>query len=213
MTQVAELSGSRPLVATKRAFLWLFLLAALAGAVAAVAFGIAGVVQTISTGLSHIAIVTPKGGQLFYSNNTGSGVHIVSGKFTYSTVVVTGLPASVEAYVIVAAVATMLTEIALCGTIAMLAWRMLNHRPFRRTLTKSVGFAGIILIVGGLLAQGATALAGRATATILNQHDHTLWPVAGRFDPTWIVFGVVLLIVAIAFEYGERLQGESDGLV
>ncbi|HEX4444447.1 MAG TPA: hypothetical protein VHZ81_12805 [Galbitalea sp.] len=213
MSQTLPLAGSRSAITTKRVILWAALLAALASGLASLAFGTAGLAQTLDTGLSHVVMVTGKGGQLFNYNDTQSNAHIVSGHYSYATVVVTGLPGSVTAYVLIASIATMLTKVALCLTIALLAWRMLHQRPFRRSLTKSVGIAGTILAVGGLLSQGATALAGRATATLLNQNDHSFWPVAGRFDPTWIVFGVVLLLVALAFEYGERLQNDSEGLV
>lgn len=213
MSATLPLAGSSSVIARKRAILWVALVAALAAGAAALGFGIVGLVQTLSSGLSHVVLVTSgKGGQLFQYNNT-VGPHIVTGRFSYETVVVSGLPGSVVAYVLVASLATILTEVALCLTIALLAWRMLHHRPFRRSLSRSIGLAGAVLAVGGLVAQGATVLAGRATATLLNQNSHTLWPVAGHFDPTWIVFGVVLLLIALAFEYGERLQNDADGLV
>ena len=211
MSQTLSLVGSRPQIATKRATLWIVLIAALGGAVASIVYGVVGLVQTLGSGESHLVMVANKGGQLFNYNE--GNVHILHGHFTYATVVVTGLPGSVVTYIVVAAVATILTEVALCGAVAVLAWRMLQHRPFRRSLTRTVGFAGLVLAIGGLLSQGATSLAGSTTASLLNRNDHTFWPVAGRFDPTWIVFGVVLLIVALAFEYGERLQNETDGLV
>lgn len=213
MSSPAVIAGSRPAVAVKRVALWIVFVAALAAGVAAVAFGIAGMVQSLSTGLSTVVLLPSRGAQIFNVNDKYGTVHIVNGQFSYSSVVVRGLPGSIVAYIVVAAVATILTEFALCAVIATLAWRMLNHRPFRRSMTLSVGAAGVILIVGGLLSQAATSLAGSATASVLNRNDHTFWPVAGRFDPTWIVFGVVLLLVALAFEYGERLQSDSDGLV
>lgn len=213
MTQLAPLAGTRVAVSAKRVALWAAFVAALAASIAALAFGIPGLVQTLGTGLSHVVLLPSKGGQLFNYNDGVGNVHIVQGKFSYESVVVTGLPASVSAYVILAAVATMLTEIALCLCVALLAWRMLHHRPFRQSLTRTVGVSGLILAVGGFISQGASALAGRGTAQLLNQNDSSFWPVAGRFDPTWIVFGIVLLLVALAFEYGERLQNDADGLV
>jgi hypothetical protein len=193
--------------------LWTALVAALASGVASLASGVAGLVQTLTSGRSLVTLSALGGADQRYTYQTSVHAHIVSGHYSYDAVVVAGLPGSVTAYVLVASIATMLTEVALCLTIALLAWRMLHHRPFRRSLTRTVGVAGAILALGGLLSQGATALAGRATATLLNENDHSFWPVAGRFDPTWIVFGVVLLLVALAFEYGERLQSDSEGLV
>ena len=40
-----------------------------------------------------------------------------------------------------------------------------------------------------------------------------LWPLAGRFDLTFLGVGLVLLLVGLAFEYGERLQRDTEGLV
>jgi hypothetical protein len=39
------------------------------------------------------------------------------------------------------------------------------------------------------------------------------WPVAGRFDPSFLGPAFALLLVGLAFEFGERLQRETEGLV
>ena len=40
-----------------------------------------------------------------------------------------------------------------------------------------------------------------------------IWPVTGSIDFTFVSFGVVLMLVGLAFEYGERLQLDTEGLV
>jgi hypothetical protein len=39
------------------------------------------------------------------------------------------------------------------------------------------------------------------------------WPVAGSNISAYVAFGVVLMLVGLAFEYGERLQRDTEGLV
>jgi hypothetical protein len=212
MSQVAPLTGSRPLVVTKRAVLWVAFIAALAAAVAALVFGTVGLTRSLSSSVSTVNLVTSSGGAIFKYNDKYNLHYTPTGTIAF-TLRAARLPQNIAAWVITGTVATILTEMALCLVIALLAWRMLNHRPFRRSFSRSVLAAGVILAVGGLIAQGAEALAGSETAAIVNRDNFTLWPVAGHFDPTWIVFGVVLMLVALAFEYGERLQNDSDGLV
>jgi hypothetical protein len=213
MSTEVQIAGSRPVVAATRVVLWAFVGIALLAAAASLVVGIVGLVHTTTTGLSNLTLVNDTKAAIVDGADPRYPVHIVTSQFPSATVVVSGLPGAIRAAVIVAAVATTLTEVTLCLTIALLAWRMLRRRPFRRSLSLSVSLAGLILVIGGLLSQGATAIAGSATALQLNGGGEGRWPIAGRFDPTWIVFGIVLVLVGLAFEYGERLQRETDGLV
>lgn len=110
--------------------------------------------------------------------------------------------------------AAMLTQAALCAAVAVLAWRVPRRNPFRRSVSLAVTCAGAILLVGGMISQAANSIATGLAASELNvSGSRGFWPLAGRFDPTFLVIGVVLLLVGLAFEYGERLVRDTDGLV
>ncbi|HEX3680319.1 MAG TPA: hypothetical protein VHU90_11410 [Galbitalea sp.] len=70
-----------------------------------------------------------------------------------------------------------------------------------------------IAAIATVLSQAGVALASGAAAKELNGGGNGFWPLAGRFDPTLAIFGIVLLLVGLAFEYGTRLQKETEGLV
>ena len=67
---------------------------------------------------------------------------------------------------------------------------------------------------GGFISQGSGSLATAMAASELNGAGRDgIWPVAGSIDFTFVAFGVVLMLVGLAFEYGERLQRDTEGLV
>lgn len=110
-----------------------------------------------------------------------------------------------------------LTVIAVAGMVALLCTTLLRRRPFTRTATWFIGITGLILMVGGIIGQLLSALSrwvlidGLKPLAALNG-----FPVP---DPSWtidftpIAAGVVLAVIASAFEIGRRMQRDNDGLV
>jgi hypothetical protein len=213
MSETSALTGPRPVVAIAQVVLWLFIAAAATVAVLSAVSGIGTIVHSLASGLTPVTLVADKGAALFQLNDTHASPHIVSGHFSTATVTVSHLSAWVVTITIVSAVATLLTELTLCAMVALLAWRLLRRRLFRRSLSVTVIAAGFVLAVGGTLSQSAAAIAGGATASALNGGGRGYWPLAGRFDPTVAVFGIVIILVGLVFEYGGRLQKDTEGLV
>jgi len=213
MSEAVQIAGPRGLVATTKVLLWIFLAVAAAGALYSLITGVIGLVHTLSTGLINLTLVAETKAAIFGGTDPRFATHIVAGHFSSADVTVAGLPAGIVATVVVSDVSKTLTEVALCVLVAVLAWRMLRRRPFRRSLSLTVSLAGLILVVGGVLGQGTAAIAGGATAAQLNGGGNGYWPLAGRFDPTLPVVGLVLVLVGLVFEYGTRLQNDTEGLV
>ena len=137
----------------------------------------------------------------------------LTGYFASADVDVSGLSGQVIGFGLAAGIATGLTEVALCALIAILTWRLLRRGLFRRALANTVGAAGTVLATGSLVSQACIALAAAQATSEINGPGKGYWPIEATFDPTIPVFGIVLILVGIAFEYGARLQKETEGLV
>ena len=141
---------------------------------------------------------------------------LLSGEFDTATVVVGGLDAGTFAIALISKVALALTQLAIAASVALLCWSLVKARPFRRSLSVTVTLSGAIVLVGGLLAAGLGVLASWMVADQLNSPDATpegFWPILAGVDPTFIAIGVALMLAGLAFEYGNKLQRDTEGLV
>ena len=113
-----------------------------------------------------------------------------------------------------AEIAQTVVQVSLWALMAYLSWRLLHGRALRRSLSIIVGVAGIILIIGGAVQAAANSITPALAAQQLNAaaHNH-FWPLAGRFDGSLLGIGFVVLLIAYVFEYGARLQKDTEGLV
>ena len=194
-----------------RGMLWAFLAGAVVIAVAILILGTQVTIHTLSSGRVPLNLVALH--PLAPATDAGTA-RIVSGAYETASVTVSQLSPGTVALAITSSIANMLTQAAIALLVALLAWRVLRGRMFRRSLSYAAIIAGGILLVGGMLAQGAGSLATGIAASELNGGSgRGLWPLAGRFDLTFLGVGVVLLLVGLAFEYGERLQRDTEGLV
>lgn len=113
-----------------------------------------------------------------------------------------------------ASLAQILTQAALAALVALLAWRLLHSSPFRRSLSTVTVAGGIVLLTGGMVAQALGVITNGVAVAEANRGIFPgVWPLAGKFDPTFIGIGAVLILAGIAFRYGTRLQRDTDGLV
>jgi hypothetical protein len=201
--------GSRPIVALARVIIWvLFVVAILVGFACLIGGGIT-IAQQLASGYTQLTLVADKP---LPSNLHPAALYYINGEYATATMQARGLSAGVVALVTIGASATVPVQVALGGLVALLAWRLLRGDLFRRSIARAVSVSGLILAVGGIVSQTGIALAsGRAAE--LNGGGRGFWPPAGSFDPTLPVVGVVLLLVGLAFEYGTRLQNETDGPV
>jgi len=212
MSQTDQLAGKGPMVAMSRVTVLIFLALAIAAGLFALIFGLGGVVASLTSGTTPLTLSLDHA--LPAAADRGSA-SIVSGGYDSASVVVSGLDSGTVALATIARIAGVLTQAAIAASIALLAWRLLRGRAFRRSLSLIVAISGAILLIGGLLSSGLGVLAAWMTADQLNG-SRTLegfWPIIGTVDGTPLGIGVCLLLVGLAFEYGERLQRDTEGLV
>lgn len=109
---------------------------------------------------------------------------------------------------LVAALAHTLVALA----VAMLCWRLYSGSPFRRSITRAIALSACALVVGGMV---APALYGFGAWAALDELGiaSAAFPYAMALDFGPALAGVALGLVATAFQLGERLQHDTDGLV
>jgi hypothetical protein len=210
MADKTLIAGSRTTVTLARGILWGFFGIALIVGILSLIGGAVSISQHLASGYTQLTLVADKPLPAAVSHG---GALFVHGLYASASVKVHGLSGGIVALETSAEIAIVLVEASLSALVALLAWRLLRGGLFRRSISLAVTAAGVILTIGGLVSQAGVALAGGAAASELNGGGNGFWPLAGRFDPTLTVFGIVLLLVGLAFEYGERLQKETEGLV
>jgi hypothetical protein len=212
MSQTDQLAGRGAIVALSRGVLWVFFVLALAAGLFSLVFGAVGTIASLADGTTPLSLALDQ--PLPAAADRGSA-SIVSGSYDSASVVVGGLDSGTVVLAMVARIAGILTQAAIAASVALIAWRLLRGRAFRRSLSLTVTFSGAILLVGGLLSGGVGMLADWMAADQLNGGVSRggFWPLIGTVDGTPLGIGVCLLLVGLAFEYGERLQRETEGLV
>lgn len=101
--------------------------------------------------------------------------------------------------------------------VLLLCVKLLRGAAFSRSVTLAVGGAGIVLMVSGVATQVLQELSRAALLdgirTFAAANNVTLPEFSISFDLAPIAAGLVLAVVAAAFQLGERLQRDTDGLV
>jgi len=124
------------------------------------------------------------------------------------------------------------TQVVIAISIAVLCTRLRREDPFRGSLTRAIRTAAFTIVFGGLAWQLCLSIAGTlASAQLFRLRSwhasNTLPPLTGGLDlsglpipgtdvsvefwPIWV--GLALFAVAAAFQHGEKLQADTDGLV
>ena len=137
---------------------------------------------------------------------------ILNGEFTAATTSVAGLSTGVRILFAAGAGMGSLVFVALALSVAYLCWRPYNGNPFGTSVTRTSWFAAGTLTIGSLLSQG---MLGFSTWLALDelQLDPVQFPLEMHFDLLPIVAGFALLLVAGAFQFGERMQRDTEGLI
>jgi len=213
MPQIDQLAGRGVAARATRVVVWLGLAAAVLVGGITLMVGVTEIVSGLVNNQTALTLIAdrplPAAAQA-----SSSGSRIIEGNFETAHVIVTDLPFGISVLAAAAALVGVLTRIAIATLIALLSWRLLRGAVFARSLSFVAVVAGGALLIGGALTQGLGSLADAMAAADLNgPGGRGFWPLAGRLDFTTIVTGLILLLVGLAFEYGERLQRDTEGLI
>jgi hypothetical protein len=196
-----------------RGVVWVVLVVSLLVALAIAVASAVSIFDSASTGRLHTVL---EAGHALPGPADQGPAQLVEGSYESASVVVAGLPVAIVVLGCVAAAIGALTAISLAVAVAAIAWRMLRPEPFAHRLSLIVTVVGGIVLIGSLLSSGIGVMVAWMTAEQLNDPAAGLdgfWPTMATLDPGPLGLGFGLMLVGLAFEYSERLQRDTAGLV
>ncbi|WP_460796555.1 hypothetical protein [Microbacterium sp. GXF0217] len=107
-----------------------------------------------------------------------------------------------------------LATVVVCMSLWWLGLSLIRQRAFRRSMAPVLGTAAIALVFAGMFAPFLGAIARAQVVEQLPASDAGMfWTLLYQLDPAPVGWGIALALVATAFEVGQRLQKETEGLV
>lgn len=149
---------------------------------------------------------------------TGSPL-IVEAHYETLRLTVEGLSGAARGWLVATDVFGGLLATGLCLIVAWLGMRVLTGRPFAKSLTWGTFAAAILVIVTGAGNQLAAAIARAEVVDFLGDDMVASGGTEGFYylmmtlDPAPFAWGIGLAVLTAAFQIGERLQRDTEGLV
>lgn len=110
-----------------------------------------------------------------------------------------------------------LATIGVCAVAWWLGVSLIRSRPFRATMSTTIGIAACLVVAGGLFGQLAGAIGRAMIVDSLASADPGIYETFPAFrldlDLAPLGWGFALALIAMAFAAGTRLQRETEGLV
>lgn len=191
-----------------RGVLWAVLIGAVAYAAVALVTGATHSMQVFFVaGETPVALLT----SVEVPQTEGTAT-MISGAFTDASVTASGLSGFARGMLGTGVLLGMLTALTVSLALAYFCVSLLRKRPFRRSLTIAALIAGAALLFGGLLGQAATGFGTMQAALDLDSAAE-IFEVGFWFDVTPLFGGFAIMALGVAFQLGERLQRDTEGLV
>lgn len=110
-----------------------------------------------------------------------------------------------------------LATVGVCAVAWWLGVSLIRSRPFRRSMSWTIGTAAILVMIGGMLGQlfgafGRSVVVEQLTASAPETVD-LFWIFRLDLDLAPLGWGFALALIAGAFEIGQRMQHDTKGLV
>lgn len=187
-------------------------------ATGAVSIGVAATVGAIDAGVeifgSPVPVSLPVNGAEMASLADADG--IASAEYTQSLVSLATVDAGTRWLLFAEVALPALATIIVCAALWWLGLSLIRQRAFRRSMVPVLATAAFALVVTGMIAPLFGAF-GRAHVveqlTASSADTGQFWPFLYSADLTPIGWGIALALVATAFEVGQHLQRETEGLV
>ena len=139
---------------------------------------------------------------------------LVQGTFSTATVTLVGVSTGARAFLGGGALVTGLMFAVLTAAFVYLCVGLIRGRPFSRSTTWLLATASSTLIAGGMITLGLTSIGLFMVAGELNADPiDSIFPMASTVSLMPIFAGIALGAIAAAFEFGQRLQRDTEGLV
>ena len=131
--------------------------------------------------------------------------------FDAVTLTVPDLSAGGRAFLMGAAVLSWLVVFGICAVLVWLCVRVFLGKPFGAFATWGIGAVAILVIVSGRGTPLLSGMAAQRAALALNVEQLPVFLVEVDLAP--LAWGFALAVVAAAFQLGQRLQRDTEGLV
>lgn len=174
--------------------------------------GVIGIVTELVSGRYLLSL--PVSQSLPSSADAGSAA-IVDGQFDSASVLVSNLSSVPGALLTAGSIVMVASNLLVLGAFLYLVWRLLRREPFIRSLTWTFVAAGAVLLIGSLVGQVLIQVANLMAMSELGSSadDPGIWTTVVQIDAAPLGLGVILMLVAAAFEYAQKLSVETRGLV
>ncbi|GEK86710.1 hypothetical protein [Microbacterium aerolatum] len=187
-------------------------------ATGAVSIGVGALVGAVSAGVeifgSPVAVNLPVDGAPMESLADASGVAAAS--YTQSVVSFEALDAGTRWLFLLEVALPALATVIVCMSLWWLGLSLIRQLAFRRSMVPVLATAAFALVVSGLISPLFGAI-GRAQAVeqlaTAGADTGSFWEFLYSADLAPVGWGIALALVATAFEVGQRLQRETEGLV
>jgi len=187
-------------------------------ATGAVSIGIGSIVGAVVTGVelfgSPITVDLPVHGSPVPTLTEASGVAAAS--YTQSLVSLENLDAGARWLLLLERALPALATVIVCAALWWLGLSLIRQRAFRRSMVPTLGTAAIALVVAGMIGPLLGALGRAQVVEELSSSGADVsefWAFLFSADLAPVGWGIALALVATAFEVGQRLQRETEGLV
>ena len=187
-------------------------------ATGAVSIGIGSIVGAVVTGVelfgSPITVDLPVHGSPVPALTEASGVAAAS--YTQSLVSLENLDAGARWLLLLERALPALATVIVCAALWWLGLSLIRQRAFRRSMVPTLGTAAIALVVAGMIGPLLGALGRAQVVEELSSSGADVsefWAFLFSADLAPVGWGIALALVATAFEVGQRLQRETEGLV
>jgi len=187
----------------------------IAGGAAAIAVVdlIGSVTRTIRTLTAESVIVAGMALEDASADRIAEAPSVSAAAFDSVTVTAEGLSMSPRVLLAVADLLGVLGVISLCIVVAWLCVRIFTGRPFTKAATWGIATAALVVMVGGLFSQAVRANAHFEVTDELGLTAAGLPTFEMTIDLAPIGWALALAVIAGAFEIGQRMQRETEGLV
>lgn len=186
-------------------------------ATGAVSIGVASVVGAIGRGVeifgSPVPVSLPVNETEMASLADADG--IAAAEYTHSVVSFETLDAGTRWLLLAEVALPAMATVIVCMALWWLGLSLIRQRAFRRSMVPVLATAAFALVVTGMIAPlfGAIGRAQVVEQLAASGLDDGFWMFLYELNPASIGWGIALALVATAFEVGQRLQRETEGLV
>lgn len=187
-------------------------------ATGAVSIGVTAAVGAVGAGIeifgSPVAVDLPVDGAPMASLADVDG--ITAAEYTQSVVSFETLDAGTRWLLLAEAALPALATVIVCASLWWLGLSLITQRAFRGSMAPVLGSAAIALVVAGMIGPLLGAFGRAAVVEQLSSSGADtsgLWAFLFEVNLAPIGWGIALALVATAFEVGQRLQRETEGLI